>query len=292
MARSPAVRRRRAAPPEPKRPSKLRLWLKRRRALLKPAALGIGAAGLLGIAGAALYAADPAGRLAHLIENAALLGQSAGLEVQEVVIEGQRNAPLDLIRASIGIGRGDPILDFSPSETRERLETIAWIESAHVERRLPGTILVRLTEREPFAIWQHQGRFAVIDRAGRPVTTEMLDAFGPLPLVVGPGAEKRAAELYDLLLAYPEVVARTQALVRIGERRWNLRLHNGTDVLLPEGHEAPALQRLAELQSRNALLDRPLVAIDLRMPDRLVVRTPPAPEPAATPQRRGGRSSG
>ena len=36
-------------------------------------------------------------------------------------------------------------------------------------------------------------------------------------------------------------------MVRIHERRWNLRLHSGTDVLLPEGHEANAIQRLGEL---------------------------------------------
>ena len=66
---------------------------------------------------------------------------------------------------------------------------------------------------------------------------------------------------------------RVQAMVRIGERRWNLRLHNGTDVLLPEIAEGAAIKRLAELQQEAKLLDRPLAAIDLRLPDRLVVRT-------------------
>jgi cell division protein FtsQ len=160
-----------------------------------------------------------------------------------------------------------------------------------VERRLPGTVLVRLTERTPFAIWQHQGRFSVIDRDGRVVATETLDAFGPLPLVVGAGADRHAAALYDLLLAHRNVLARTQALVRVGERRWNLRLHNGIDVLLPEGQEAPALNRLAELQTRHALLDRPVAALDMRLPDRLVVRQQPAPEQPAQPQRRSTAST-
>ncbi|HZF74295.1 MAG TPA: cell division protein FtsQ/DivIB, partial [Acetobacteraceae bacterium] len=100
--------------------------------------------------------------------------------------------------------------------------------------------------------------------------------------------------LVDLLMAHPDLVARTQALVRVGERRWNLRLHNGADVLLPEGQEAPALQRLSELQARNALLDRPIVLVDMRMPDRLVVRQQPQPEQAApvTPPRRSGNTRG
>lgn len=276
---------------EQDRPSRLRLWLRRRRGLARPAALGLLAVGAVGALGVGLYIADPAGRVRALVENAAEIGLAAGLEYQETVLEGRRNAPQDLIRAAIGMEPGDPLLAFSPAEARSRLETIAWIESAHVERRFPGTILVRLVERTPFAIWQNGGRFSIIDREGRVVTSETLDAFGPLPLVVGTGAERHAAALHDLLVAHPEVNRRTQALVRVGERRWNLKLHNGAEVLLPEGHEAPALHRLAEMHQRHALLDRPLLAIDMRLPDRLVLRHPPPPEPQAqpAPRRAGGR---
>jgi len=292
MARSPvSTSRARPARRDPDRPSRLRLWLKRRRGLMRPAALGVMAFGLVGGIGYALYAADPAGHMRSMVENVGDIGLGMGLEVREVVVVGRKNTPSDLIHAAVGAQRGDPMLAFSPEEARARLETIAWVEAAHVERRLPGTVLVQLTERTPFAIWQHGGRFAVIDRDGRVVATETLDAFGPLPLVVGAGADRHAAALYDLMLAHRNVLERTQALVRVGERRWNLRLHNGIDVLLPEGQEAPALNRLAELQSRHALLDRPVAAIDMRLPDRLVVRQQPAPEQPAQPQRRSTAST-
>lgn len=278
----------RAARRDQDRPGRLRLWLRRRRGLAKPAVLMLLGAGALGAVGLGLYLADPAGRVQSVVENAATMGEAAGLEVREVILEGRTNTPLELVSAAIGLRRGDPILGFSPADTRARLESIAWVESAHVERRLPGTILVRLTERTPFAIWQHQGRFSIIDRDGRVVTSETLDAFGPLPLVVGAGAETQGAALYDLLLAHRPILERTLAMVRVGERRWNLRLHNGVDVLLPEGQEAPALNRLAEMHERHALLDRPLVAIDMRLPDRMVLRQPPAPEPAPQQRRQGG----
>ena len=289
MARSATSAR--ASRREPDRPSGFRLWMKRRRVLLRPAALWTIGICLVGGVGYAVYAADPAGRVHALIEHAGDLGLAAGLEVREVLVEGRRNTPADLIRGAIGAQRGDPMLAFSPEEARARLETIAWVEAAHVERRLPGTILVRLTERTPFAIWQHNGRFAVIDREGRVVATETLDAFGPLPLVVGAGAEKHVAEFYDLLQAHRAILDRTQAMVRVGERRWNLRLHSGTDVLLPEGQEAPALNRLSELHARNALLDRPLAAVDMRLPDRLVVRQGQAPTPPPAEQRRATAST-
>ena len=162
------------------------------------------------------------------------------------------------------------------ADARARLETLSWVQSATVSRRLPGTIVVSLVERHPFAVWQNQGKFMLIDRDGHPVPDQDVAAFGQLPLVVGLGAPAPAPALLDALAAYPVIKSHTVAAVRVGERRWNLHLTNGGDVLLPEGQVPAALQRLAELQTAHALLDRPLQVIDLRLPDRLVVR--PAPD--------------
>lgn len=268
---------------DPSRPSRLRIWLKRRRSLLRPAIYGAAGLGMLAVVVLAVRAIDPAGRVRGIAEAFGGVGEGLGLEVQQVILEGRRNTPTDMIRAALGVSRGDPMLEFSPEAARTRIETIAWVQSAHVERRLPGTILVRIEERRPFAIWQNSGRFVIIDRDGRVVASDGLDQFGPLPLLVGPGADTMGAALHDLLRQQPEVAERVQAMVRIHERRWNLRLHNGTDVLLPEGAEAAAIQRLGELQREARLLDRPLAAIDLRLPDRLVLRPTRQAEPAEQP---------
>ncbi|MDB5317273.1 MAG: cell division protein FtsQ [Rhodospirillales bacterium] len=281
--RAPA---RRAKPLD--RPSRLKLWLRRRRGLLRPAALGLVAlAGVIGT-GAAIWAADPAGRAQALIEDVSDISRRLGLSIQRVEIVGRQNTPLDMISAALGVSRGDPLLGFSLEAARARLETIAWVQRAHIERRLPETLIIRIEERRPFAIWQRDGRFVVIDRAGRVIAQDRLDQFGPLPLIVGPGANLAAATLHEMLLNETEVANRVQALVRIGERRWNLKLHSGTDVLLPEGAEAAAVTRLAALQREQQLLDRPLVAIDMRLPDRLVLRQAAAPVPE-TPRPTGAR---
>ncbi|WP_246514081.1 cell division protein FtsQ/DivIB [Neoroseomonas soli] len=268
---------------DPARPSRLRIWLKRRRSLVRPAIYGVLGLGAVLVVVQAVRAVDPAGRARAVTESLGGIGESMGFTVQQVILEGRRNTPTDMIRAALGVSRGDPILEISPDRTRERLETIAWVQHAHVERRLPSTLLVRIEERRPFAIWQHNGRFVIIDREGKVVAADGLDQFGPLPLLVGAGADTAGAGLYDQLRHETDVAERVQAMVRIHERRWNLRLHNGTDVLLPEGAEAAAIQRLAELQREAKLLDRPLAAIDLRLPDRLVLRPTRQAEPAEQP---------
>ena len=119
-----------------------------------------------------------------------------------------------------------------------------------------------------------------------------------MPLVVGEGANQTAATILDQLAVNPTVRERVQALVRISDRRWNLLLRNKAEVLLPEGQEAAALRRLAELQARQSLLDRPVAIIDLRLPDKMVVRVANSPPPAAespsppvppAPKNRSGR---
>ena len=172
-----------------------------------------------------------------------------------------------------------------------RIEKLTWVAHATVERRLPGTIVVALTERRPFAIWQNQGKYTLIDREGQPVTDEEVARFRELPLIVGPGAPEAAQPLLDALTQRPAIQTRVVAAMRISERRWNLRMKNGTDILLPEGHEVEALDRLLILQQETALLDRPLQAIDMRLGDRLVLRplggaagaTPPEKPPAVPP---------
>jgi cell division protein FtsQ len=213
--------------------------------------------------------------VATLRERVGSATAAAGLRINDVVIQGRANTPESLLRAAIGVSRGDPILGFSVEMARQRIETLSWVEHATVERRLPSTLVVYLQERRPFAVWQNQGKFVLIDRTGQVVANENLAEFHQLPLVVGPGAPAAAAPLLDTLTDHPDLQKRITAVVRVGERRWNLRLSNGADVMLPEGHEAQAIDRLMQLQQDHALLDRPLAAIDMRLGDRLVVRPRP-----------------
>jgi cell division protein FtsQ len=258
------------------RPARLTLLLRRQKRLLRPAGWIAFAAVVLALGTIVVHSAAPSGTLATLRERLGGATAIAGLRVTDVVIQGRANTPEPLLRAAIGVNKGDPILGFSVEMARQRIESLSWVEQATVERRLPGTVVVFLQERRPFAVWQSQGKFALIDRNGQLVANQNVAEFRQLPLVVGAGAPVAAATLLDALTDRPELQKRVVAAVRVGERRWNLRLNNGADVMLPEGHEVEALDRLMQLQQQHALLDRPLVAIDMRLGDRLVLR--PRPE--------------
>ncbi len=265
------------------RPSRAALLLRRARRVLR--SLAWAGCGLMGVVVVAilLRGTTPASHGAGLRAG---LSSALDMRVRRVVIEGRTNTPEPLLRTAIGAATGQPILAYSIEAARRRIESLSWVSRATVERLLPSTIAVHLDERRPFAIWQDHGRFVLIDRAGEVVANQNLAAFKTLPLVVGDGAPKDAGDLIDALRAAPPLAGRVAAAVRVGQRRWNLQLTNGIDVLLPEGHAAAAVARLAQLQSAHALLDRPLAIVDLRLRDRIVIRPPasaplPAPPPAA-----------
>jgi len=259
------------------RPGRMKLLLRRQRRRLRPAGWTIFAVLVIAFGYGLVHSGAPGGWLATARERLGKATAVAGLRVGDIVIEGRANTPEPLLRAALGVSRGDAILGFSLADARARIETLTWVEHATVERRLPGTIVVKLDERRPFAVWQNQGKFALIDRDGQLVTDQDVSQFRHLPLVVGAGAPGAATVLLDALTARPALQTRVIAAVRVGERRWNLHLNTGADILLPEGHEVAALDRLQQLQQDHALLDRPLQVVDLRLPDRLVIR--PKPEP-------------
>lgn len=266
-----------AAPKLPDRPGRGKLLLRRWRNLLRPLA-GVAVFAVLGLT--LVGAVHGLGQGLNFTERLGNLTARMGLAVRHVELVGVHKTPEPLLRAALGVSPGDPILTFSLSAARKRIETIDWVQSATVERRLPGTIVVQLTERRPFAVWQLHGKFSLIDDKGATVTDSDVATFaGQLPLVVGEGANTAAATLIDALSAQPALQARVVAAVRVGNRRWNLRMKNGMDVKLPEAAVGPALARLAELQSKHDLLDRQIEVIDMRLPDRLVLR--PYPDKAA-----------
>ena len=236
---------------------------------------GLGMAGIAAASGGAwqLSANGWIAAQTEALTAAALeISAEAGLRVDDVVLSGRNHADAAEILAALDIERGSPILAMDMPAARARLESLGWIRSAEIARRLPDVVFVRVEERQPLALWQHDGRIALVDRLGEIIQRSGLEKFADLPLIVGDGAPEHAAQLIDLLQTYPAVASVIEAAVRVSKRRWNLRLRNGIDVRLPEQNISAALTRLDDFQREHALLDRDVVAVDLRVPDRLIVR--------------------
>lgn len=256
------------------------MFVRRLRRGLKPAAI-IAAVLLALVIVPALWTGAigaVAGPLRRGTDNAVA---SLGFRVRHIRIEGATTTPVSLVRTALGVDYGAPILGFSVTKAVARIDSLGPVKQAVVQRVLPATVVVRITERSPFAIWQGpDNRFVLIDRQG----DVMLDhdaaaakARDPsLLLLAGSDAPRHAAALIDRLHQYPAIERRIVAAQRVDDLRWNLILKDHALVKLPARHVDAALTELMSVQSRIEILDRPVKVIDLRLADRFVVRPYPA----------------
>jgi cell division protein FtsQ len=215
----------------------------------------------------------------------------AGFTVQAVTLEGRSETAQREIARMLGIKRGDLMLYVDVDEARARIEALPWVKSAEVRRIWPDRIQVRIVERTPVAVWQMDGAKTVIDSDGHPIAGENPERFATLPLVVGQGAETAVASLLKLVATQPNLKSRVKIAVRVGERRWDLQLDNAVEVRLPEEGAEAALAELVRLDREQNVLSRDIKAIDLRYPDRFIVKLPPR-SPLISPARpAGGRET-
>ena len=104
-------------------------------------------------------------RLALDVERLSTLFPS--LDVDEVAVAGTRHLDPATIREAAGIDVGRPLLLADLDGARDALEAMPWVESARFTRDLPGTVEVRVREREAVAVVAAGDRAVLVDRDGR-----------------------------------------------------------------------------------------------------------------------------
>jgi cell division protein FtsQ len=196
----------------------------------------------------------------------------AGFRIATVALAGQAQLRREDILAVAGIGTGSSLLCLDAADARARLIADPWISEAKVQKFYPGRLRIEVAERRPVALWQNHGVVNVIAVDATVLEPYNGTRFTALPLVVGDGADREAKQFLDTLARTPAIGAAVKASVLVARRRWNLHLHQGIEVRLPETDAGPALQRLAELDRDKKLLSRDITMIDLRLPDRITVR--------------------
>jgi len=158
------------------------------------------------------------------------------------------------------------------NDLRERLERVPMIKSATVRKLYPNELVITLTEREAHAIWQNNGELFVIASDGTVIDLMQDERYLDLPFVVGEGANARSKDYLALIEAAGPLKSRIRAGTLVAGRRWTLKMDNGMDVRLPESGAADALARLVKLEHEQKILEKDVLAVDLRMADRVVVR--------------------
>ncbi len=220
-----------------------------------------------------LWAGGYIGLLGEKLNRVAGAGAvSAGFEITRITARGFSKTEEDDLLSAVGPVVGSSIVHFDADRARARVEELGWVRTAAVSRLLPNTVHVSVREREPAAVWQLSGNLHLIDNQGAVIREVSAYEYSDLPLIVGAGAPGAASEMLQVLQSAPDVQRRVSALIRVSDRRWNLKTKDGVEVRFPEKDLADAMHYLSRIEAKTGLLDEPLEYVDLRNADNFVYR--------------------
>ena len=191
--------------------------------------------------------------------------------IDKVEFDGNEQVPEVLLLKTSDLRYKSNIFLPDLGDVKSRLESIPWVKSVIIQRKLPNKIYVRISERIPIAILQSKYRLYLVDSDGAVLEHDAIGNFQNLPIIIGEGAEKEISHLLRCLRKFPKIKKQFVFAVRIGERRWDLKINKGIVVKLPEVGIVQALRILEEISDSRGFFNDDIVSIDLRMLDRVVV---------------------
>jgi cell division protein FtsQ len=195
--------------------------------------------------------------------------------VRRVEIDGTRYVSPDEIVSRLRIDTTASVWD-DVATLERRVRQHPSVRDVHIERKLPGTLLVRVTENLPVALVQAATGLVPVDEKGKSLPINPATADVDLPVL----AERDTVALRLL----GEVRARAPALfARIGEVR---RLPRGDrllrlaepssklshDVLVSPGITVERLTDIVSVEQDLARRNMRVVELDLRFRDQIIAR--------------------
>lgn len=207
-----------------------------------------------------------------------------GFKIDDVIIKGRGYTAKNDISTALRAYRGDNIIKYDLWSAKRRLEELPWVQEASVRRSFfPNIIYAAVKEKKAVAVWQINDDFYPIDEKGKIINTQQIPE-GISLLIVGKEAPEHIKELRRMMNFDKEIKERIKVAQYISSRRWNIILddiENGVTIKLPEENAEAAWKKLIKLNTTEGILKRKLTFIDLRLPDKVVVKLQKDANPAA-----------
>ncbi len=203
-------------------------------------------------------------------------GGAQGLVLEDIVISGRERTTREELNKALGLQRGANMLKIDVYEIKRKVEELPWVREASVRRSFfPNVLNIEIAERQVKAIWQINEKFYPLDAEGKVINADYRIS-EPILLIVGAGAPENFKNLLTALKdGDKDYISRVKVANFISGRRWNLILDDilsGVTVKMPEENIGAAWKKLVKLDETKGIFKRKLTIIDLRLPDKVVVK--------------------
>ncbi|MEP2946166.1 MAG: cell division protein FtsQ/DivIB [Lentilitoribacter sp.] len=200
---------------------------------------------------------------------------AVGFAIEEIKVSGNvETSDIDILQ-ELRLDETSSLLTLDLAKAHEQLSALPWVQHVELLKIYPATLHVKIEEREAFAIWQHGDQLSLIERDGDVIQNYDGVRNTNLPFFVGIGAESHASKMYDTLSNWPTFLSEAKAIIRVADRRWDLRLKNGVTLHLPEAGVDQALAHFKAFDEAQEVLRRDIAEVDLRIADRVTIRLTP-----------------
>ena len=199
---------------------------------------------------------------------------SSGLRLEKIKIKGRFNTSETALENAIATEWYSPMLTLDIERIHRDVSSLGWVRYAVIRREFPTTLEITLEERKALALYQHDDGHLVIDEYGEVIKGTKPEAFTHLPVVKGKGAPDKAKDILAMLKSEDGLFADVWSLTYQSSRRWDVYLRNNIRIQLPEMDADKAWSKLAEMDRKHKLTQRDIINIDLRVPNKLVIRQP------------------
>jgi cell division protein FtsQ len=193
--------------------------------------------------------------------------------VNMMAVDGASDLVAEGVREMLPVDFPISSFDLDLEAMREAVVSLDPVKSARLYVRQGNVLQVDIVERIPVVLWRNDRGLQLLDDEGALVGPAFLRADWPeLPLIVGTGADTQVEEALELVRAAQPLASRFRGLVRMGERRWDVVLDRDQRIMLPEEGAVHALERVIAMDQAVDMLERDLLAVDLRLPNRPTLR--------------------
>ena len=244
-------------------------------AFLRLPGLGSGLA-IAFLAGAGLLGAMAGGQYAAFVADYGrprdLFARTIGFGLSTVAIAGHVEMSDAQILGAAGVESKQSLLFLNADEMRRRLMALPMIKNVSVRKLFPNRLVIDITERRPYGLWQKAGAISIIGADGARIEELRDTKYESLPFVVGEGANRRIDEYIGLLNASGDLHDKIRAGILVSQRRWTLKMASGVDVYLPETNPREAVAKLARIERDARVLEKDVVSLDMRIPGKVYVR--------------------
>lgn len=198
-----------------------------------------------------------------------LLSRMSFFRVHRVEVIGVRYLAPDEVFARLAVDTSASVWD-DLTPLRERVLEHPQVVDVRISRRLPGTVLVRVTENLPVALVSSPNGMRAVDARGEELPFEPSRVDVDLPLL-GSADSAMAALLYGIRERSPEIFERISFVRRVGDDEIVLSLEEfavraGPD--LSPGRLADIIPVEEDLARRGARI----AELDLRFRDQVIAR--------------------